>query len=82
MKLLAFQGSMELVEIVSQLHLSIQITKKYLRFLVSNTLIKERGTEPKGPSYSISSKGLRVLAYFEELQEGSFGNDGCRNSNS
>lgn len=66
MKVLAVQGSAELPQIVRKKDFGLSEPEEYLVFLVKMGIIRQR---PVGDRviYSITTKGLRVLVYFKEV---------------
>jgi predicted transcriptional regulator len=68
LKVLAVQGSAELTQIVRRMDFSLSESEEHLIFLRKMGLIRQRATDGK-VVYSITTKGIRVLVYFKELNE-------------
>ncbi len=68
MKVLAVQGSAELTQIVRKTDFGLSEPEEHLIFLVKMGMIRQRAANDK-IVYSITTKGMRVLAYFKEVNE-------------
>jgi predicted transcriptional regulator len=68
LKVLAVQGSAELTQIVRKMDFGLSEPKEHLIFLMKMGLIRQRTTDSR-IVYSITTKGIRVLVYFKELNE-------------
>jgi predicted transcriptional regulator len=68
MKVLAVQGSAELTQIVCKMDFGLPEPEGYLIFLVKMGMVRQREAEGR-IVYFITTKGMRVLVYFKEVDE-------------
>jgi predicted transcriptional regulator len=68
LKVLAVQGSAELTQIVRRMDFGLSEPEEHLIFLMKMGLIRQRATGGR-IVYSITTKGIRALVYFKELNE-------------
>jgi predicted transcriptional regulator len=79
MKVLAVQGTAELKQIVRKTNFGLPEPEEHLMFLVKTGMVRQRAADGR-IAYSITTKGMRVLVYFKEVDEKVLIARKCRNA--
>ncbi len=69
LNVLALKGQLKLTHIMYKSNVNCKVLKEQLEFLIKNGLVEEKILRKERIVYSATSKGIRVLKYFREIEQ-------------